>query len=205
MAKLYFRHGAMDSSKTANLLMVAYNYKKQGKNPLILKPALDVRGAKGIVESRVGVKEQCVDVPENEDLYNLAKKQTLVKKIDCILVDECQFLKKEQILQLVKVVDELDIPVICYGLKNSFIPGEIFEGSKALLYYAESIEEIKTVCNFCDKKATMNLRVVNNKPVYSGEQITMGDTSKQSKEYFLPVCRKHYLHPPDDIEGFEFK
>lgn len=205
MAKLYFRHGAMDSSKTANLLMVAFNYRKQGKNPLILKPAYDVRSAQGYVESRLGVKEECVDVAHNKDLYELISKLTSDKRIDCILVDECQFLKKQQVLQLVRVVDELKIPVICYGLKNSFIPGEIFEGSLALLYYAESIEEIKTVCSFCDKKATMNLRIVDSNPVYVGEKITVGDTKKDSKEYYIPVCRKHYMCPPKDIDNFIFE
>lgn len=194
----------MDSSKTANLLMVAYNYKKQGKNPLIIKPAFDVRSSQGFVESRVGVRERCIDVLETDNLLHLVENISKKKKIDCILVDECQFLKKEQVLQLVEVVDEMDIPTICYGLKNSFIPGEIFEGSLALLYYAESIEEIKTVCTFCDKKAIMNLRVVGNKPVYSGDQITIGDTSKECNEYFIPVCRKHYKNPPKDIDGFTY-
>ena len=205
MAKLYFRHGAMDSSKSANLLMAAYNYKKQGKVALILKPSIDSRSGKGYVESRIGVRERCIDFGPDQEILSLISDLLQENKPDCILVDECQFLTKAQVLELVKLVDEMDIPVICYGLKNSFIPGKLFEGSEALLYYAESIEEIKTVCTFCDKKATMNLRIVGDKPVYSGNEITVGDTDSRSEEYYIPTCRKHYMSPPKNIKDFKFK
>lgn len=204
MAKLYFRHGAMDSSKSANLLMAAYNYKKQGKTALILKPSIDSRSQKGFVESRIGVREECIDFAPDENILEVVKDELSKKRPDCILVDECQFLTKEQVLQLVQIVDNMDIPVLCYGLKNSFIPGKLFEGSEALLYYAESIEEIKTVCTFCDKKATMNLRVVGGKPVYDGKEITVGDTDNNCEEYYIPVCRKHYISPPENINDFKF-
>ena len=206
MAKLYFRHGAMDSSKSANLLMAAYNYKKQGKIALIFKPSIDSRSEKGYVESRIGIRSECIDFSSDADLTLLLEKECKAiesGRPDCILVDECQFLTKKQVLQLVHIVDKMDIPVICYGLKNSFIPGKLFEGSEALLYYSDSIEEIKTVCTFCDKKATMNLRIVGGKPVYNGNEITVGDTEKNCQEYYIPVCRKHFLSPPEDMEKFK--
>lgn len=194
MAKLYFRYGAMDSSKSANLIMVAYNYEKQGKTVVVLKPSLDSRSDMGFVESRIGVKAKCVDVRPDSKILELLRDDMAQSVIDCILVDECQFLNTPQVEELVKIVDDFHIPVICYGLKNSYIKGELFEGSRALLYYAESIEEIKTVCSFCNKKAIMNLRVVKGKPVYSGDKVQMGDTAP-GEEYYIPVCRKHYFNP----------
>lgn len=194
MAKLYFRYGAMDSSKSANLIMVAYNYEKQGKTALVLKPAVDTRSGKGFVESRIGVRAKCLDIPPNCSILTLLKEDYTDKKIDCILVDECQFLTEKQVMELVEVVDKLHIPVICYGLKNSYVMGQLFEGSRSLLYFAESIEEIKTVCTFCDKKAIMNLRVVDGKAVYSGNQVEIEQVGQPS-EYYLPVCRRHYFSP----------
>lgn len=194
MAKLYFRYGAMDSSKSANLIMVAYNYEKQGKTVVVLKPTLDTRSDDGFVESRIGVKAKCVEVSQDSVILELLRDDMAQSVIDCILVDESQFLNAHQVEELVTIVDEYRIPVICYGLKNSYVKGELFEGSRALLYYAESIEEIKTVCSFCNKKAIMNLRVVDGQPVYSGDRVMVGDT-KQSSEYYIPVCRKHYFNP----------
>lgn len=195
MAKLYFRYGAMDSSKSANLIMVAYNYEKQGKTVVVLKPALDTRSKLGFVESRIGVKAKCLDIPPQGSVLEILKGEIAQSTLDCILVDECQFLTVQQVEELVKVVDDYNIPVICYGLKNSYVKGELFEGSRALLYYAESIEEIKTVCSFCNKKAIMNLRMVGGKPVYSGDKVQMGDTVQGQEEYYIPVCRKHYFQP----------
>ncbi|MDD4378212.1 MAG: thymidine kinase [Eubacteriales bacterium] len=195
MAKLYFRYGAMDSSKSANLLMVAYNYKKQGKNAILMKPSTDTRSHQGYIESRIGLGAECIDIGLEDNILDIMREQADEKEVDCLLVDECQFMTEKQVLQIVDVVDVLNIPTICYGLKNSYIPGELFEGSRALLYYAESIEEIKTVCAYCNKKATMNLRFSGGKPVYQGSQVVMGGTSAGEDRY-LPVCRRHYLHPP---------
>lgn len=195
MAKLYFRYGAMDSSKSANLIMVAYNYEKQGKTVRVLKPSLDSRSKGGYVESRIGVKANCMELPPNSSILELLREELAQKQIDCILIDECQFLTQSQVLELVDIVDNKHIPVICYGLKNSYVMGQLFEGSQALLYFAESIEEIKTVCSFCDKKAIMNLRIANGKAVYSGNKVQVGDTDP-CEEYYLPVCRKHYFNPP---------
>ena len=200
MAKLYFRYSTMNSGKTANLLMVAHNYEEQNKQVLIFKPTLDTRSATGQIESRIGLKHQCIDITNKDNIfYHIVKwnNKNKHKKLYCILIDEAQFLTTEQVIELTNIVDELNIPVICYGLKNSFINGELFEGSKALLYYADKLEELKTVCIWCNKKATMNLHIIDNKAIYSGDIVHCGDT-KISNDYYIPVCRKHYFYPELD-------
>jgi len=124
---------------------------------------------------------------DDTNIYDYVNKMD--RKIYCVLIDEAQFLKKEHVLQLIKIVDELNIPVMAFGLKNDF-RNELFEGSKYLLIYADKIEEMKTICWFCPHKATMNLRIHNGKPVYEGEQVQIG-----GNESYYPVCRKHYFHP----------
>ncbi len=195
MAKLFFRYGTMDSSKTANLIMVDYNYKEQGKRSVILKPVLDTRSGHHKVKSRLGVEADCIDVTDSDDLERLVEGLVAQSKVDCVLVDECQFLSAHHVEELARVVDKLGIPVICYGLKNSYVKGKLFEGSQALLYYADSIEEVKTVCTYCNRKATMNMRVVGGKPVYSGHPVQVGDIDATAEEYYIPVCRKHYFAP----------
>ena len=196
MAKLYFRYGTMDCSKTANLIMVDYNYKEQGKTSVILKPLLDTRSGVGKVTSRLGVSADCIDISPSQSVWDTICGLLDKENIDCILVDECQFLTAKHVEDLARIVDEKNIPVIAYGLKNSYVKGQLFEGSQALLYYADSIEEIKTVCTFCKSKATMNLRVCGNKPVYSGNMIKVGDVKSHETEYYIPTCRRHYLNPP---------
>lgn len=196
-AKLYFRYGAMGSSKTANLLMVAHNYESQGKKVLLIKPSLDTRSETQKIESRTGLCAECIDIDNTSNIRNIFL--TLVNtnnfEYHAILVDEAQFLTKYQVKQLAKMVDTYNIPVIAYGLKNSYIDGELFEGSQALLYYSNKIEEIKTVCSCpeCNSKATMNLRILNGEAVYNGEMINCGDT-KPTSDYYMPVCRKHYYN-----------
>ncbi len=195
MAKLYFRYGAMDSSKSANLVMVAYNYEKQGKNVMVLKPEIDTRSENDFVESRVGVKTKCTTVSKEQDLSEVVQEYLKEDMLHCLLVDEAQFLTEAQVVSLTKVTDELGVPVICYGLKNSAIPGALFEGSTALLYYSDSIEEIKHVCTFCNRKAIMNLRVVDGKAIYAGDVIKVGDTDDTASEFYYPTCRKHFFDP----------
>ena len=197
MAKLYFRYGAMNSGKTANLLMVADNYLKQGKNALILKPDKDTRwNTAGEVKSRAIVDSlPALLVNDSQDLFVLIKEQTEKQRLDAVLVEEAQFLTKEQIRQLAVAADELDLPVLCYGLRCSYIDGGLFEGSAALLYWADTIEEVKNVCQYCKSKATKNLLRVNGIPQYDGVMITMGDITGAEIAY-TPVCRKHYLNPP---------
>ena len=177
MAKLYFRYGAMGSSKTANAIMVQYNYQERGQNALMLKPKLDSRDGDHTVGSRSGLSAPCRYVEELDGID--------LSSYDCVIVDEAQFLSKAQVRRLVDIVDEMDIPVICYGLRADF-QGNLFEGSHWLMAWADTIEEIKTVC-WCGRKATMNARVMNGKVVKSGEQIVLG-----GNESYVALCRKHW-------------
>lgn len=190
MAKLYFKYGAMNSGKSIEIIKVAHNYEEQNKPVMILTSAIDTRSEVGNIASRTGFERQATPIYPETNICDLISE--VPHKLYCILVDESQFLTKAHIIQLAKIVDELNIPVMAFGLKNDF-SNELFEGSKYLLLYADKIEEIKTICWFCHKKATMNLRFHNNKPVYSGEQIQMG-----GNESYLPVCRKCY-HNPGEI------
>jgi len=197
MAKLYFRHGAMNSGKTANMLMVAHNYLAQNKDVIILKPSKDTRwGADNEVKSRaIAGAFTAILIGDEDDLTSIVGRQS--KKIHAILVEEAQFLSKGHVRQLATIADDFDIPVLCYGLRCSFMDGEMFEGSIALMYWADSIEEIKTVCEYCRSKATKNLLRINGVPQYKGDtDVVMGDVGGTTL-VFTPVCRKHYLHPPE--------
>ncbi|MCR5754163.1 MAG: thymidine kinase [Acetatifactor sp.] len=180
MAKLYFRYGAMGSSKTANALMVEYNYYERGKRALLVKPQLENRDGELTIKSRMGLSKECGLV---EELVKMKDAELL--KYDCIIVDEAQFITKEQVRFLVHIVDDLELPVICYGLRTDF-RHELFEGSKWLLAWADSIEELKTVC-WCGKGASCNARISNGKVVYDGEQVVLG-----GNESYMALCRKHY-------------
>lgn len=177
MAKLYFRYGAMGSSKTANAIMVRYNYLERGGRVLMLKPRLDTRDGERMVRSRSGLSAPCAYVEELEGMD--------VRGYDCVIVDEAQFLTRAQVLKLVEIVDEAEVPVICYGLRTDF-RGELFEGSACLLAWADTIEEIKTVC-WCGKKATCNARVQDGRVVKEGEQILLG-----GNEAYVSLCRRHW-------------
>lgn len=187
MAQLFFRHGAMNSGKSIEILKVAHNYEEQNKRVLLMTSAIDDRDGVGYVSSRIGVKREATLIFDDTEIIPII--EALEYTPACILIDESQFLKKHHILELAKVVDELKIPVMAYGLKNDF-QNELFEGSKYLLLYADKIEEIKTICWYCHKKASMNMRVVDGKPVYTGEQIQIG-----GNESYYSVCRFHYFNP----------
>lgn len=181
MAKLYFRYGAMGSSKTANALMVGYNYYERGKSALLVKPQLDDRDGEGYVASRMGLRQKCDFV---EHLVTMPPEE--IQKYDCIIVDEAQFCTKEQVEFLVHIVDDLGVPVICYGLRTDF-QRNLFPGSMWLLAWADVIEEIKTVC-WCGKAATCNARF-NEK----GEMITHGDqVVLGANDSYIALCRRHH-------------
>ena len=198
MAKLYFRYGAMNSGKTANLLMVADNYVNQKKNVIILKPDKDTRwNMAAEVKSRAIVSSQpAILVSDTQDLLEFTREKLDSQDIAAILVEEAQFLTAEQVRQLAIVVDILNIPVLCYGLRCSYLDGRLFEGSAALLYWADTIEEIKNVCQYCTSKATKNLLRINGVAQYTGDFVVMGDVGGESDIVFTPVCRRHYLNPP---------
>ena len=177
MAKLYFRYGAMGSSKTANAIMVQYNYNERGQKVLMVKPRLDTRDGASIVRSRCGLETECVFI---EDVMSMD-----VSGYDCVIVDEAQFLTKAQVERLVHIVDVLNVPVIAYGLRTDF-QENFFEGSMWLMAWADTIEEVKTIC-WCGKKATCNARVFNGRVVKEGEQILLGGNSQ-----YVSLCRKHW-------------
>jgi len=178
MAKLYFRYGAVGSAKTLNLLAVAHNYHQQNKKVLLIKPALDVRFGKNNIRSRAGLeKEADILVDDQTDLL-----QCNFKDIDCLLVDEAQFMPAFIIEQLRQISLEMDIPVICYGLRTDF-KTYLFEASKRLLELADSIEEVKSTCFFCRRKAIMNLKHVDGKAVGEGPSIELG-----AEEKYFPTC-----------------
>ncbi|MBS4749959.1 thymidine kinase [Granulicatella sp. zg-ZJ] len=188
MAQLFFRYGAMNSGKTIEILKVAHNYEEQNKAVVIMTSAIDNRDEIGYVSSRIGLRREAVAIYDETNIFDYIAMLEIVPY--CVLIDEAQFLKKEHVLQLAKIVDELNIPVMAFGLKNDF-RNELFEGSQYLLLQADKIEEMKTICWFCHKKAIMNMRVVDGKAIYTGEQIQIG-----GNESYYPVCRKHYHHPP---------
>lgn len=177
MAKLYYRYGAMGSSKTANAIMVQYNYMERGQKVLMLKPKLENRDGASTVKSRCGLETECRFV---EDVT-----VDSVLGYDCVIVDEAQFLTKAQVQLLVRIVDEAGIPVICYGLRTDF-QENFFEGSMWLMAWADSIEEVKTIC-WCGRKAICNARVVNGRVVKEGDQILLGGSSQ-----YVSLCRKHF-------------
>ena len=177
MAKLYYRYGAMGSSKTANAIMVQYNYMERGQKVLMLKPKLENRDGASTVKSRCGLETECRFV-EDISLED-------VRGYDCVIVDEAQFLSKERVQLLVRIVDELNIPVICYGLRTDF-QENFFEGSMWLMAWADSIEEVKTIC-WCGRKAICNARVVDGRVVKEGDQILLGGSSQ-----YVSLCRKHF-------------
>lgn len=186
MAKLYFRYGSMGSSKTANALMVKYNYEERDQRVIFLKPEIDTREGTDVISSRIGLKAKICVLPSEASIIETTNIHLDFENISCILVDESQFLTKKQVLELCHIVDNLNVAVVCYGLRSDFL-GNLFEGSKWLMAFADSIEEIKTIC-FCGKKATMNMRLVDSKPTFEGEQILIG-----GNESYVSVCRKHFF------------
>jgi thymidine kinase len=175
----------MNAGKSIELIKVAYNYEERGKRVLVLVPSVDDRFGKGMVCSRIGLKREAIMVNDDTNLLKLFMEENAKKKIDCVLVDECQFLKKHHVQELVEIVDSYETPVLAYGLKNDF-RNELFEGSYYMLVYADKIEEIKTIC-WCGRKATMVARIVDGKFVKTGEQILIG-----GNDMYVSLCRKHY-------------
>lgn len=187
MSKLYFRYGAMNSGKSTHLMQVAHNYEERGMKVILIKPATDKKGGDKLV-SRLGV-ERKVDILclEKVNIYEEIQKWQEVKfKVNCILVDEVQFMTKEQVDQLFKIAVVLDIPVICYGLRTDFMM-EGFEGSTRLLLLAHSIEEMKTICK-CGRKAILNGRKINGEFVFEGEQVAIDNIDNVQYESLCGHC-----------------
>lgn len=187
MAKLYFYYSAMNAGKTTALLQASYNYQERGMQTLLFAPAVDNRYKLGNISSRIGLSAEANLFTPKVNLLEHTKVILKEKsELKCILIDEAQFLTKKQVLQLTVIVDHLDIPVLCYGLRSDF-RAEPFEGSLYLLIWADEINEIKTIC-YCGRKAIMNIRFdAANRKITQGKQIEIG-----GNERYLAVCRKHF-------------
>jgi thymidine kinase len=182
VAKLYFRYGTMDSAKSMNLLAVAHNYRKQGKKVLLVKPRLDTRFGAAKISSRCGL-EADADLMVDEDSVLDPRD---FANLDCVLVDEAQFLAPNVIEDLRRITVDPGVPVICYGLRTDF-QTKLFPGAQRLMELADRIEEVKVTCQYCAKKAICNLRFVNGSPTVVGPQVQLG-----ADEHYAPVCWAHY-------------
>ncbi|MDN3716802.1 thymidine kinase [Vibrio breoganii] len=186
MAQMYFYYSAMNAGKSTTLLQSSFNYQERGMNPLIFTAALDDRYGEGKVTSRIGLQADAHLFHKETDLFKKMSELNEETKHHCVLVDECQFLSKEQVYQLTEIVDKLHIPVLCYGLRTDFL-GELFEGSLHLLAWADKLVELKTICH-CGRKANMVIRTdEHGNPIAEGDQVAIGGNDK-----YVSVCRVHY-------------
>lgn len=186
MAQLYFYYSAMNAGKSTALLQSSYNYQERGMRSLVYTAEIDNRYGSGKVSSRIGLSSPAKLYNPSTNLYNEIRDEHLSDPVHCVLVDESQFLTREQVHALSNVVDELDIPVLCYGLRTDF-RGELFGGSQYLLAWSDKLVELKTIC-FCGRKASMVLRLdQEGRPYNQGEQVVIG-----GNERYVSVCRKHY-------------
>ena len=184
MAKLYFRYGAMNSGKSTLLLQTAHNYEERGMKIIIIKPSCDTK-AENRISSRLGAEREVeVLLNKNDDIYKIIEEK--YKNISCILVDEAQFLTREQVDQLLKITVLQDIPVIAYGLRTDFKTNG-FPGSTRLLEIAHTIEEMKTICR-CGKKAMFNARFINGEMTTDGDQIAIDNSQEITYESMCPKC-----------------
>ncbi len=186
MAKLYFYYSSMNAGKSTNLLQSSYNYKERGMNTLVLAPLLDDRYGAGRVTSRIGLESEATTFRTDTNLLEVVEETRAVKPLHCVLIDEAQFLTRDQVFQLSEVTDDLNIPVLAYGLRTDF-QGEPFEGSKYLLSWADNLKELKAICH-CGTKATMVLRMdENGNAVTQGSQVEIGGNDR-----YVSMCRKHF-------------
>jgi thymidine kinase len=197
MSKLYFRYGAMNCGKSTNLMQVAFNYEERGMNAIVIKPGIDTKGEDKVV-SRLGI-ERKVDIVVHQDMDlvdQVVKHIEDCGKLHCILVDEVQFLKKEQIDQLFQIAVKMKIPVICYGLRTDFLMNG-FEGSERLLLIAHSVEELKTICA-CGKKALLNGRKINGEFVFEGSQVAI---DKENNVEYESLCGECFFREKEKYLG----
>lgn len=187
MAKLYFYYAAMNAGKTTVLLQSSHNYKERGMQTLLFTPSIDTRYQYGTICSRIGLSEQAYAFSEHDNLFSITHRlQEQGTKYACVLIDEAQFLTREQVHQLTDIADRLSIPVLAYGLRTDF-RGELFLGSQFLLAWADELVELKTICH-CGRKAIMNMRIDGNgDAVVEGDQVFIG-----GNESYVSTCRKHY-------------
>ena len=185
MAKLYFSYAAMNAGKSALLLQAAYNYREQGMRPLLYTSALYAQGGVGRISSRIGIAENAELYDAQFDLYHSIREHTEIGKVDCVFVDEAQFLTTDQVWALARVADRLDIPVMCFGLRTDF-QGKLFPGAQELLAIADELREIRTICE-CGRKATMVVRRSED-----GRVLTEGNQVSIEKSVYVSLCRRHW-------------
>lgn len=186
MAKLYFYYSSMNAGKTTALLQSSYNYKERGMNTLVLTPELDDRFGKGKVKSRIGLESEATTFRSSDNLFDTVSARLAKEPLHCVLIDEAQFLSKEQVFQLGEVTDSLNVPVLAYGIRTDF-QGEPFEGSKYLLAWSDTLNELKAICH-CGRKATMVVRLdAEGNAVREGSQIEIGGNDR-----YLSMCRRHF-------------
>ena len=186
MAKLYFNYSSMNAGKSTALLQADHNYRERGMSTILFTSAKDERYGKNEIVSRIGIKAPATYFFENTNIFEDVLKESQENNTDCVLIDEAQFLSKDQVFQLGRIVDELNIPVLTFGIRTDF-KGELFEGSQYLLAWSDTIKEIKNVCH-CGGKATMVVRINSNGAIVSeGSQIEVG-----GNESYIPLCRKHF-------------
>lgn len=191
MAKLYFRYSAMDAGKTLDLLKVAYNYKEKGQHTIILTSKIDKRAGDNKVLSRVGFDRDAISTSLEDNLFELIKKEHEKEKIACVLIDEINFFSVEQVHQISDVVDTLNIPIICYGLRSDYC-GRPFPSSAQLMAIADTLEELKTICH-CGRKAISNMLIHNGVAVKEGEAIVVDDDNLKAQDTkYMSVCRLHW-------------
>ena len=185
MAKLYFYYSAMNAGKSTTLLQASYNYLERGMQTLLFSAKIDTRAGNAVIHSRIGLMKEAISFDSDFNFFEyVEEKKNIMKNLKCILIDECQFLNKQQVIQLTDIASMFNIAVLCYGLRTDFL-GEPFEGSKYLLALAEEIIEIKTICN-CGKKATMNMRLDSQGNVATkGSQVQIG-----GNESYVSKCMK---------------
>ncbi|MCO4777104.1 MULTISPECIES: thymidine kinase [Lentibacter] len=192
MAKLYFNYSTMNAGKSAVLLQAAHNYRERGMVPYLMLAAFDERGGKGRIASRIGIGADADTFLPGDDLYEKIESRLKEGPVACVFVDEAHFMEKKQVWQLAKAVDDLHIPVMCYGLRVDF-RGELFPSSAALLAWADEMREVRTICH-CGRKATMVVRNgPDGKPMMDGAQILVG-----GNETYVSLCRRHWREAVND-------
>ena len=186
MAKLYFYYSSMNAGKSTSLLQSSYNYKERGMNTLVMAPKLDDRFSVGKVTSRIGIETEATTFRNDTNLFDIIAASNAEEPLHCVLIDEAQFLTRDQVFQLTEVTDDLRIPVLAYGLRTDF-QGEPFEGSKYLLAWADTLKELKAICH-CGTKATMVVRLdADGNAVTEGSQVEIGGNDR-----YISMCRKHF-------------
>lgn len=186
MAKLYFYFSSMNAGKSTNLLQSSYNYRERGMNTLVFAPQFDDRFGEGRVTSRIGIESEARTFTNETELFEIVDTRNVAERLHCVLVDEAQFLTRDQVFQLTEVTDKLNIPVLAYGLRTDF-QGEPFEGSKYLLAWADTLNELKAICH-CGAKATMVVRMdESGNAVTEGSQVEIGGNDR-----YVSMCRKHF-------------